>query len=153
MKLTEIKSIGFQIHGAPVQKERPRFRRYGRKVISYTPTKTKRYEEAVRSAFSSFADSVPCEDEDVAVGMELIFFMPIPEKLPKYRLKQIEEQSFRPLHKPDIDNLIKSVLDGLNGAAYHDDRQIISVSAEKYYSDNPMTQVIIHYYENGKPYK
>ena len=35
-------------------------------------------------------------------------------------------------HRVDLDNLLKSVLDGLKGAAYEDDSQIVKVSAERY---------------------
>ncbi len=35
-------------------------------------------------------------------------------------------------HAVDLDNLLKSVLDGLKGAAYHDDSQIVRVVAQRY---------------------
>ena len=43
----------------------------------------------------------------------------------------------RPVLKPDIDNVLKAVLDGLNKIAYSDDTQVIAGSFEKFYSDNP----------------
>ena len=49
----------------------------------------------------------------------------------------------RPAKKPDIDNVIKSILDALNGVAYHDDTQVVAVFAEKYYSDTPRVEVEI----------
>ena len=36
----------------------------------------------------------------------------------------------RPI-RPDIDNLAKFVLDGLNGLVYHDDRQVVRLVATK----------------------
>lgn len=33
----------------------------------------------------------------------------------------------------DVDNLAKSFLDGLNGIAWHDDRQVIGLTVEKVY--------------------
>lgn len=35
--------------------------------------------------------------------------------------------------KPDVDKLIRAVLDGLTGALYADDNQVVSVNAEKVY--------------------
>jgi Holliday junction resolvase RusA-like endonuclease len=32
---------------------------------------------------------------------------------------------------PDLDNLVKAVVDGLNGIAFHDDRQIVQLVARK----------------------
>lgn len=40
----------------------------------------------------------------------------------------------RPDKKPDIDNILKIVLDGLNGVAYADDKQVIEVRCRKFYS-------------------
>ena len=41
-------------------------------------------------------------------------------------LKKVTGGSVRPI-RPDIDNLAKFVLDGLNGLAYHDDRQVVKL--------------------------
>lgn len=48
-----------------------------------------------------------------------------------------------PIIKPDLDNYIKSVLDGLNGLAFEDDNQIIRIDAIKLYSDHPRTEILI----------
>lgn len=37
--------------------------------------------------------------------------------------------------KPDIDNIQKAVLDGLNGVAYDDDSQVVDVHCRKVYTD------------------
>lgn len=41
----------------------------------------------------------------------------------------------KPIKKPDIDNILKILLDALNGIAFEDDIQIVSVIAEKFFSD------------------
>ena len=46
--------------------------------------------------------------------------------------------------KPDSDNVIKIVLDGLNKVAYHDDAQICKLSFEKRYSKIPRVEVKIN---------
>ena len=47
--------------------------------------------------------------------------------------------------KPDIDNLIKFVMDSLSGhnGFFLDDNQIVSIYAEKIYSDKPRTEILI----------
>ena len=45
--------------------------------------------------------------------------------------------------KPDSDNIIKIVLDGLNKVAYYDDAQICKLSFEKRYSQTPRVEVKI----------
>ena len=47
----------------------------------------------------------------------------------------------RPTVKPDVDNYIKSTLDGLNGLLWEDDNQIVKIVAEKYYSDHPRVEI------------
>ena len=39
--------------------------------------------------------------------------------------------------KPDLDKLIRCVLDALTGVAWHDDSQVVEVIASKYYRDQP----------------
>ena len=46
--------------------------------------------------------------------------------------------------KPDLDNAIKSILDGLNGVAYYDDKQVVQISATKMWTqEQPRVQVIL----------
>ena len=41
----------------------------------------------------------------------------------------------RPTKKPDNDNIAKIILDALNGVAYQDDKQVVSLQVEKYYTE------------------
>ena len=45
--------------------------------------------------------------------------------------------------KPDIDNLIKFVLDAMNGIFFKDDYLITKIKSEKNYSDTPRTTIKI----------
>ena len=49
----------------------------------------------------------------------------------------------RPTKKPDIDNVVKVYADALNHLAYHDDSQVVSITCEKYYSEEPRVEVIL----------
>lgn len=40
-----------------------------------------------------------------------------------------------PTKKPDMDNVVKIVLDALNGFAWHDDAQVVDLSVMKVYTD------------------
>ena len=48
-----------------------------------------------------------------------------------------------PTKRPDVDNVIKCVADGLNGIAWRDDSQIVSVLANKFYSTRPRVEIEI----------
>lgn len=43
----------------------------------------------------------------------------------------------RPTVEPDLDNYIKSTSDALNGILWADDNLIVSLQAEKFYSERP----------------
>jgi Holliday junction resolvase RusA-like endonuclease len=47
----------------------------------------------------------------------------------------------------NVDNVVKAILDGLNGVAYHDDSQVVYVDAEKFYADEPCVIVEVSHYE------
>ena len=48
-----------------------------------------------------------------------------------------------PTKKPDIDNIMKVVLDALNGVAYFDDKQVCKVNFIKMYSEEPRLKILI----------
>ena len=49
----------------------------------------------------------------------------------------------RPSKKPDIDNVLKLVLDALNEVAYKDDTQVIEVECKKFFSINPRIEITL----------
>jgi Holliday junction resolvase RusA-like endonuclease len=49
-------------------------------------------------------------------------------KLPK---RTVKEKGDWHTSRPDLDNIIKSIKDGLNGIAYLDDSQIVKIEATK----------------------
>lgn len=46
-----------------------------------------------------------------------------------------------PVKKPDIDNIAKAVLDGLNGHAFADDKQVAALTVRKLYDSTPRVEV------------
>ena len=47
--------------------------------------------------------------------------------------------------RPDIDNVIKIILDGMNEAAYLDDQQVHMISAEKRYGDLARVEIRLNW--------
>ena len=70
---------------------------------------------------------------------------------PKSKPKKIKHWTT----KPDLDNLIKSILDPLNGVFWRDDSIIIKLEATKSYGDTARIEVEIYEIEmevsNGRP--
>ena len=52
---------------------------------------------------------------------------------PKKKQAAVYAGEIKPTVKPDIDNIVKIVLDGLNGVAFTDDKQVIEIQAQKCY--------------------
>lgn len=48
-----------------------------------------------------------------------------------------------PTKKPDIDNIVKGIMDSLNGVIYHDDKQVIQLVAFKAYAEKPRVEVTV----------
>jgi len=69
----------------------------------------------------------PLENE---VFIKIDFFYEIPKSWSKSKKENAKWHKV----KPDIDNLLKSCLDSLNGIAYKDDCQVVMVQARKQYS-------------------
>lgn len=104
------------IPGTPVGKGRPRVTRYG----TYTPKKTKEYEELVRSCWKS--QSGETFPEKVPLYATIMAYFPIPKSVSKKRAKELAG-TFH-VNKPDADNVAKAILDSLNGFAFHDDSAV-----------------------------
>lgn len=62
---------------------------------------------------------------------------PIPQSWSKRKKKEAIAGLIMPTTKPDGDNILKVVLDALNGLAYDDDRQVVKMCIIKAYGVNP----------------
>ena len=49
----------------------------------------------------------------------------------------------RPTKKPDADNVLKAVCDGINGVVWHDDTQAVDVTLRKRYGPVPGVWVFV----------
>ena len=127
--------VDFTIPSAPVPKSRPRFNtNTGR---AFTDDKTRIFENIVSLAYGArhyFDDSY--------IRIRMKFKFEVPKSYSKKKRIEALEGKIRPT-KADIDNYMKSVLDGLNGKAFKDDRYIYAILAEKEYSEEASIEVSI----------
>lgn len=130
--------IKFTIRGIPKTKARPRIVRKGDKIITYSPSA--KYEKDFLSLCFQYMP-----DEPIKEPIKIIcnFYMPIPTSFSKKKKLQAKNKEIRPVVRPDIDNLLKLVLDALNNRFFLDDKQVVSLSVEKFYSEIPRTEVEI----------
>ena len=121
-----INKITFSIDGQPVGKERPR---YSEKNV-YTPEKTVAYTKKIKEIAHAemrrkniFVTKKPC-----VVKIEAVYL--IPKSWSKKNVISARFDSIKP-SKPDIDNVIKIILDGCNKVVFHDDVQVHSITSSK----------------------
>ena len=130
----------FKIEGQPQGKGRPRFTKSGH---AFTPQATRDYEFLIASEYKEAKGEM--FDGNVRVNIKAYY--KIPKATTKEKRGLIERGLLKPAVKPDIDNVIKAILDGLNSVAYHDDNQVVYVDGEKFYAEEPCVIVEVSPYE------
>ncbi len=128
----------FKIPGKAQAKQRPRM---GRSGIVYTPKETLVYENYVKMCYSDYAKQFGWLPYENQVRAEIEVLVAVPKSDSKTKKKAKIEGMIRPTVKPDCDNLAKSILDSLNGLAYHDDKQVVELVVKKYYAENAEVKI------------
>lgn len=110
-------------------------------IHMYTPNKTADYEKQVRM---SFLEQIKCfEPTDKYIKMTLTAVFGIPKRTSKKKREQMLNGELLPDKKPDVDNIAKIILDGLNQVLYYDDKQVVELTTKKIYGETPC--VIVDY--------
>ena len=137
------KQITFNVNGEPKGKGRPRFYRMGKGVCTYTDSETLSYENRVLMCYKNALKELGIEDTGIVFPrgyfVEMVVDCYFSLNKGDYGKKGLNKSGRCKLDnyycdkKPDIDNIIKSIQDGLNGVAYDDDCQVVSITANKIY--------------------
>jgi len=138
----------FTIEGDPVAKERPR---HTGKVI-YTPKKTLQAEKNIaiiaRQAAQKAGWKKAEAGEPIYLGVTFTFKMPknLSQK------KSLETFLMPCTKRPDIDNIIKLLCDGINQAknVWHDDSQVTELYARKTWGQTGSTIVTVNNFDGAK---
>ena len=118
-------TLRFTIMGETRSKGRPRFDPRTRRT--YTDKRTNQYEGYVaQCAGVAMAESVQSFPIDDPVAIDLVFTLRRPKK-PRFELPAI---------RPDLDNYVKAVVDGMQMAGvFTDDARIVEIHARKQYGE------------------
>lgn len=118
----------------PTPQKRPRVTRF----VTYDPSKKDKV-----AFIKTILNQLPKEPIYTPLRISIQFKF----AHPKSHLKTNGElrKSAPSLHvsKPDIDNLVKFVLDALNGRLYKDDSQIVSLIAIKQYAETSCIEISV----------
>jgi Holliday junction resolvase RusA-like endonuclease len=134
-------SIMFTIYGHPVAKGRPRFSTRGKFPVAYTPEKTKTYESEV--GMMAKAAMGASEVLDGALEAFIYVTFPVPASYSKKRTEACLNDVEKHTKRPDLDNVIKAVIDGMDKIVFKDDSQITSIHSTKVYGEVAKVEVMV----------
>lgn len=130
--------FSFRVFGKPVGKDRPRFRRRGKYVQTYTPKNTVEWEqeigEQVGVCLARFRAGGHLQELDLPLKGRLMVSMRFnvakPDSAPKSEVHRLK--------KPDLDNLEKCVLDALQSIQLIEDDKTVTdmASCKRYATDD-----------------
>ena len=133
--------VVYTVYGEPVGKGRPRFARRGTFVSTYTPQKTKTYEDEIRMmAKAAMGASEPL---DTPVTVAIYIRVGIPASYSKQKRKDALSGVLKPTKKPDLDNVAKCFLDSMNEIVYLDDKLVVNLHVTKVYAETPAVEVMV----------
>lgn len=128
-------AASFVVMGKPIPKARPR-------VVgghTYTPKPTRDYETKVRLAWAEQSRVRLALGQPLRASLNIWFAVPESYSKPK-RLGLLSGGAWH-TKKPDCDNLVKAVLDALNGCVYDDDSAVCELHVCKRYAENNVERV------------
>lgn len=137
-------TVNFAVYGVPQPKGSTRaFVRKGRAIVTADNPRGRPWAALVADAARQVlgpdhrgpgAATLPFP-AGVAVVVGLRFILPRPRSLPK----RVRFQT----HRPDLDKLVRAVLDPLTGLLWADDGQVVDVSASKHFGLVPGLYVFV----------
>ncbi len=133
-----METLTFEIIGKPKPKERPRFSKKG---FCFTPKNTAMFENLVKHEAYEAMKKQNLNRFETQVEVSIIAYFETTKSMFSTKKQReiipelIRAGKLRPSKKPDIDNIVKAIMDGLNGVAYKDDALVVKIMAQKFYGD------------------
>lgn len=132
------KQLKIVICGVPFPKGRPRFTKAG---VAYTPAKTRAYEKTAAVIAQTGMNAKGLKPFNCPIVVMATAYVPIPKSMSKKDRAAAKDGVLLPAKKPDIDNIAKAALDGLNGIVWRDDALIVGLSIKKLYGEMPRIEI------------
>lgn len=127
VKTSDSSTVRFTVYGKPVPQGSAKafyVKSLGRAVITSDNKNLKPWRQQLSDTAMSLR--VPCLPREKAVEVGLVFYFERPKSTPKSRIY--------PTVKPDLDKLIRSILDSCTGIIFTDDSQVVRFTRiEKHY--------------------
>ena len=134
--------LDFIIKGKAKAKQSVKFTSGG---IKYTPKDIVEYANLVKMNFiSTFPAWNPAQYIDKPLSVVINVYKQVPASYSNKKRERALAGEIRPTVKPDCDNIAKNINDALNGIAFPDDKQIVSLTVNKFYAFDERVEVSIN---------
>lgn len=127
--------IRFIIPGKPTGQGRSRVASIGGHARAYKAAKDRANEGFIRLLAQQAMAGRPAMTGACAV--HIIVASAPPASWSKKKVAGALGNHFYPQAKPDLDNVVKAVLDGCNGIVFADDKQVARLAAERFFCSEP----------------
>lgn len=127
----------FKFDIEPAEQARPRATRMGKGIRLYDPKKVSVFKQQLGMLARQQMLDRGLEPYDGPLEVRMEFYRPVQTSVSKKERARRLSGVHRPTVKPDLSNYIKALEDGLNGILWVDDNLIVSLQAEKLYSELP----------------
>lgn len=126
----------FHVPGTPEPLRRHRAGSRGGRVVTFDDPRNQPYQDRIRWAWRD-AGGTQLGDELVDLQVISLFARPATHIRRDGSLSALGQRATNP-SRSDVDNLAKNVMDALNGLAWTDDRQVVSLTSVKVWADPEM---------------
>lgn len=131
--------VSFTVPGEPQAKGRAKIVKIGGFSRMATPAKTVAYEGLIaHAAQQAMGTATPM---DCACQVQMIITVSVPASWSKKKQAAALAAQVLPTKKPDTDNVVKAVFDGMSGVVWRDDVQAVDLFVRKRYGAMPGVQV------------
>ena len=141
IKKTKFMKLSFTVNGTPIPTKRPRLGKYGN---MYVPG-AKKNHRAIQKQVKEQVDMTQFEIISGEIHLFMDVFVEIPLGFSKTDKLLAEEGLIKPTTLPDLDNYLKTYMDGLNKFIWLDDGQVTETHLRKFYSNNPRVEITLKY--------
>lgn len=136
-----VTNVAFVVPGEPQGKGRARVGKVGGHARMFTPSKTIAYEGLIALAARQSMGGLPMLEG--ACAIEVTAVCGVPASWSKKKRAEALAGALRPTKKPDSDNVLKAVCDGINGVVWADDVQAVDSRVRKVYGERPELRVVV----------